>query len=94
MMVINETEHLFCGLCFVSVEKYLFKSSFHFLIKFLVVDVALLDLDTYEQKRQVSAPPDSKYIFFFLNLSKKEQDQDTSQSLVHTNLKSSWGGIV
>ena len=66
MMVINETEHLFCGLCFVSVEKYLFKSSFHFLIKFLVVDVALLDLDTYEQKRQVSAPPDSKYIFFFL----------------------------
>ena len=86
-MVINEIEHLFCGLCVVSVEKCLFKSSFHFLIKFLVCDVEpmlLFGLDAHEQKRQVSAPPASKYIFFF-NLNKKEQDQDTSQSLVCRN---------
>ena len=88
MMVINEIEHLFCGLCIVSDEKCLFKSSFHFLIKFLVCDVELMLLFLI----WIPMNKKDKYLHHLLpntikkkNLNKKEKDQDTSQSLVCIN---------
>ena len=87
MMVINETEHLFWGLCIVSVEKCLFKSSFHFLIKFLVCDVELmlLFLTWIPMNKKTSICNTCFQIHFFFNLNNKEQDWDTSQSLICRN---------